>query len=266
MLGVGQVGDVRHHARDGQAHAGAAALGVIAVVPGRVLHDRLAADLVEGDRLRAFARGGGHRDQAPHEGRELDAPLQHLHAAHGAADDGVKRRQAEVVEQQLLRAHHVADRDEREGEAERAAGRGVDRRRPGRALAPAEHVGAEHVEAARVDRLAGADEVVPPAGLGVGERVHAGAMVVAAQRVADEDRVVARGVERAVGLVPQREAGQRLAAFKSERLRVDEVPRLDEADLANRRRPVGDLLRVVHLRLTPEDTENDEGGKAKSAS
>jgi hypothetical protein len=48
--------------------------------------------------------------------------------------------------------------------------------------------------------------------------VDAGAVVIAAQRVADEHGVVARGVEPAVGFVPQREAGQLLAVFAGEGL------------------------------------------------
>src|SRR5690606_20249661 len=56
---VGEVGDVGHHAGDGQADARAGAGGVVAVVPLGVLHDGLTADLVEGDGLRAFAGGGG---------------------------------------------------------------------------------------------------------------------------------------------------------------------------------------------------------------
>ena len=41
-------------------------------------------------------------------------PLQHLHAAHRAAGDREQRVDAELVEQHRLRAHHVADGDDRE--------------------------------------------------------------------------------------------------------------------------------------------------------
>src|SRR5690606_8490644 len=95
---VGEVGDVGHHAGDGQADARAGAGGVVAVVLLWVLHDGLTADLVEGDGLRAFAGGGGHGDEALGVAGKFDAPLEHLHAAHGAADDGVERRYAEGVE------------------------------------------------------------------------------------------------------------------------------------------------------------------------
>ena len=238
---------MRHHAGHRQSHARAAALRIVAVVPLRVLHDGLAADFVEGDGLGAFPRGRGQGNQAPHEGRILDAPLQHQHSAHRTADDGGERGQTKVIAEEFLRVHHVADGDEGKREAERPARARVGRRGPAGTLAAAEDVGAEDEKVIRVDRLAGPDEIIPPAGLGIGEGVDAGAVVVAAERVADHDRVVAGGVEPAVGLVPQGEAGQNLAALEGERLRVDKIVRLDEADLAGLGGHDGNvLLRVVH--------------------
>ena len=73
-----------------------------------------------------------------------------------------------------------------------AAGRGVDRGRAGRALAAAEQVGADDEEPVGVDRLAGSDEVVPPAAPPVVGVLPRG-VVVPRQRVADEDDVVALG-------------------------------------------------------------------------
>ena len=232
--GVGDVGDVGHHARDREADARAAALRIVAAVPVGVLHDGLPADLVEGDGLRAFPRRGGHGEHAPGEQRKLDREEQRRHAAHRAADDGMERGDAEVVEQELLRAHHVEDGDEGETDAIGPAGGGIGRGRAAGADAAAEDVGADHEEAGGVHGLARADQVVPPAGLAVLGRVHPGAVVVAAERMADEDGVVARGVELTVRLVAQGEAGEHLAALEGERLRADKVPRRDEAGLAGR--------------------------------
>ena len=117
-------------------------------------------------------------------------PLQHLHAAHRAAGDREQRVDAEMVEQHRLRAHHVADGDDRKIEAPRLAGLRIGRGRPGRAHAAADHVRADDEIALGVDRLAGADHGLPPARL-AGDRMHVGDMLVAGQRVADQDGVAA---------------------------------------------------------------------------
>ena len=143
----------------------------------------------------------------------------------------------EVVEEEFLGAHHVADGDEGKQNAVRAAGFGVGRGRAGGPLATAEDVGADDEEAAGVDGFAGADEVVPPAGFFVGRGVPTGAVVIAAESMANEDGVVAGGVQRAVGFVAELEAGNALAAAEGERLRVDEISGRYEADLAGREVP-----------------------------
>src|SRR5882762_10922095 len=74
------------------------------------------------------------------------------------------------------------------------------------------------------------DQIVPPTGFSIRGRVPAGAVVIAAQCVTNEDGVVARGVERPVGFVAQREAGEFLSVFKSKRPRMNEVPGHDETD------------------------------------
>ena len=89
---------------------------------------------------------------------------------------------AELAQQRAVHGDHVADREEREVQAVALTRRRVRRRRPGRALAAAEDVRADHVEALGVDRLARADQRVPP-----DRRVG-----VAGQRVADVDDRVRR--------------------------------------------------------------------------
>ncbi len=223
---------MRHHARDGEAHARPAAGRVVAAAPLGILHDGLPPDLVERDGLRVLPRRRRQHDKPLAIARPLDADLQRLHPAHRAADRAVEFFHPQRVEPDFLRAHHVADADKRKRHPKRPPRRGIERRRPAGALAAARDVGTEDEKFVRVHRLARADQVVPPAGLAVGRRVAAGTMVVAAERVADEHGVVAGGVEPAVSLVAQREAGECLPALEGERLRADEITRHDEPDLA----------------------------------
>ena len=121
--GVREIGDVRAHARDREPAPRIGALDEIAAVPPiRIGHHRLTADLVEGDVLRRMARRAGDRQRAEHALGIARGPLQHLHAAHRAAGHREQRVDAKLVEQHRLRAHHVANGDDREIEAPRLAG------------------------------------------------------------------------------------------------------------------------------------------------
>ncbi len=122
----------------------------------------------------------------------------------------------ELVEQHGLRPHHVADGDDGKFQSPRLAGLGIGRGRPGRAHAGAEHVRADHEVTFGVDRLAGADHGLPPARL-AGHRVGARHMMVAGERVADQHRIGALGVERAVGLVGDLERRELDAGVELER-------------------------------------------------
>ena len=220
--GLAEIGDVRRHARHRQA-AGRAPAGVqvVAALPVGIGHDRLAADLVEGDVLRRMARRGGDRHGAEHPLGIARRPLQHLHPAHRAADHAEQPLDAQMVEQQRLQPDHVADGDHREAEPEGLAGRDVAIDRAGGAHAAAQHVGADHEVALGVERQARPDRELPPAGL-AGHRVAAGGELVAGQRVADQDGVGALGVEAAVGLVGDVDRAELGAAVELERHRVRE--------------------------------------------
>src|SRR3546814_1792500 len=76
--------------------------------------DLLAPDLVEGEVLRRMACGRGDRHGGEDTLRVARRPLQHLHAAHRAADHAEQLADAEMVEQHRLRIDHVADGDDRE--------------------------------------------------------------------------------------------------------------------------------------------------------
>ena len=182
--------------------AGGSPSGVVAAAPERVADDRAAADLVEGDPLRRHPGGGRDRDDAGDAAGVADAPLERLHPAHRAADHGEQALDPQLVEEQALQLDHVADREDREADPPRAPRRGVDARRPRRPVAAAEEVARDHEPARGVDRLARPDHQLPPAGLLVrAGAVVAGGVGAAGERVADQDGVVARRVELAVGLV-----------------------------------------------------------------
>ena len=90
--------------------------------------------------------------------------------------------------------------------------------RAGGAEAGTRIVHADHEEAVGIERLAGADHVVPPAlALGLAF-VGAGHMVRRVQRVADQHCVRAVRVQRAIGFVHQRVVGQHRAALQGQRL------------------------------------------------
>src|SRR4029079_10780193 len=94
---------------------------------------------------------------------------------------------------------------------------GVRRRRAGRALTPAEHVGAHDEVAVGVERATRPDQVAPPPRGRVAVDERAGRVTVAGERVADEDRVRPVGVERAPRLVGDRDVAQRAPTFEHER-------------------------------------------------
>ena len=190
---------------------------IAAAAPFRIGHDRLTADLVEGDVLRRMPRGAGDRQRREHALRIALRPLQHLHAAHRAADDGEQRLDAEMVEQHGLRPHHVADGDDGKFQPPGLAGGGIGGGRAGRAHATADHVAADDEIAVGVDRLAGTDQGLPPALL-AGDRMDVGDVLVAGEGMADEHGIGTRGVERAVGLVGDLERRQFHAGVELERL------------------------------------------------
>ncbi len=171
---------------------------------------------MEGDVLGRVARRRrqAHRGEDPL--RVVRGPLQHLHAAHRAADDAEQGLDPQLLDQHGLGADHVGDGDHRKGQAEGLAGRRVGGGRAGRAHAAAEHVRADDEVALRVERQPRPDHPVPPAGL-AGQRVFRGDVLVRGQGVADEDRVAAIGVESSVSLEGDIDALEPCAGVQAQR-------------------------------------------------
>ena len=154
----------------------------------------------------------------PHPVGERDRPLHGLHPAETAADDCGPLRDAEPVGQPRLAAHPVLNGDDGEIRAVGLAVLQVDGGRAGGAFAAAQVVATHYEELAGINRLAGADAVIPPAGFaGIVLVVVAGDVMIARQRVADQHGVAAVGVQRAVGFVNQFIVRQRPTAVQRQR-------------------------------------------------
>jgi hypothetical protein len=190
--------------------------------------DRAPRDLVERDVLRRQVRRRGHRDAVAQPLRKAQRPAQRLHATEAAADRRGELLDAQCIHQPRLRIDPVFDGHDRKVGTVDAPGVGVHVHRPRRAETRAGVVDADDEEAVRVERLARADEVVPPAL--VLPRARAGHVVARVQRVAHQHRVALRGVQRAVGLVDERVVAQAGAAAQRQRLREHHGLRLHIAD------------------------------------
>ena len=215
----GKIGDVPHHAGDAQASAGdGLVLGVIAVVEIGVGDDGLAGNVVEGDVLGAELGGGGDDEGVADAFGEIDCPLQCLHSAEAAADNGCPLADAETVGEQGLGAHPVAHGNDGKGGAVGFAGGGVGAGGTGAAGAAAKVVEGDNEKFVGVYGFAAANHVVPPAGVFVICAVAAGGVVGAGKGVADEDGVGFVFVGCAVGFGDEVEAGERAAVLQEERV------------------------------------------------
>src|SRR5271166_4047752 len=119
---------------------------------------------------------------------------------------------AEVLNQPLLRTHHITDGDRREIRAPwlvslGAVGVLAIAEGPGATHAAAQDIRTDDEKAVRIDRTAGADDRLPPARL-VGDRVRLRDILVPGQRMANEYRVGTVRVQGAVGTISDRMASQ----------------------------------------------------------
>ena len=117
-----------------------------------------------------------------------------------------------------MRAHHVADRHRRKIRAPRPAKPAPCRighftARPGGAHAAAQHIGADQEVTIRIQRPAGADDILPPAGL-ARDGVGFGDILITRQRVADQHRIAGRCIEPPIGAIGDREGCHDRAAFQ----------------------------------------------------
>ena len=194
------VGDVAELAGLGESNiGGAAGVVVVAVVPGGVGGDGVAGQRIEGQRLggERGGRGDGHgmRDGVG----VANHPVHHLHATEGGTDQPGQAGDAKVVAKTAVGIDNVADSDGGKGRGVGLGGRGIDGSGPSRPFAAPQDVGADDVVVTSIDALARTDHAVPPPRRAIGG--EPGGMGIAGEGVADEDDVVAFGIELAVGFV-----------------------------------------------------------------
>ncbi|MCY1528399.1 hypothetical protein D9M68_635020 [compost metagenome] len=228
---VGQIGDVADHARHRQAAARHGVLRVVvAAVEIRIGNDGAARHLVETDVLRRQPRRAGDHHAIGDTVGQGDGPAQRLHAAQGSAHHRGEALDTEVIRHPGLRLHPVFHGQHRKSGTPGPAGFRIDAGRAGRAEAGAQVIDPDHEEDVGVDRLAGADHVVPPAHVGGIVGRLPGHVVRGIQRMADQDGIAALRVERAVGFHRELVGGQRLAAGQRQRLIESDEGGSDETD------------------------------------
>ena len=205
----------------------------VAAVEVGVGEDRLARDLVEGDVLRREVGRRGDHQRIADPLRVADRPAQRLHAAQAAAHHRREALDAQPVGEPRLRVDPVLDGHQREVGAPGLAGRRV---RP--TAGPVEPKQLPRLLTPTTKKrsvssgLPGPDHVVPPADVVGLVGVVAGDVVRGVERMADEHRVAALGVERAVGLVGEVVVGERRAAGERQRLGEPRLPGDDRTDRA----------------------------------
>ena len=210
---LAQIRDVRRHPRDGEApRRNSPRPPVRPAVPVRIGKNRLPTHLMERDILRRMKRSRRHGHACEHVGRIGRGPFQRLHAAHRSAHDRKQPPHAEIRHQQPLRPHHVPHGDRRKLRPVPLARRAIATW-PGAAHAAAQHVRAHDEEPAGVDRAPRPHNQVPPAGPSR-QGLRLGHILIARQRMADQDGIAGTGVEHAVGSVCDGDAGQHLPAIE----------------------------------------------------
>ena len=171
------------------------ALVVVAAVPVGVAHDGLPAHLVEGDlhrRMPVRRRDGDARRHRLRIGRQ---PIPEPACPPSSRRDRQQALDTQMVDQQLLRPHHVGHGHERETSSPYSLPvAGIDAAGPAAPLAAPDDVRADDEVLVGVEALARADHRLPPARL-VFARVVAGGVGVAGQGVQDEDGVGALVVQ-----------------------------------------------------------------------
>jgi hypothetical protein len=106
---------------------------------------------------------------------------------------------AQIVEESSLDFHHVAHGNRGKIASVRFSGNGIDAAGPSGATATAEQVWADYEQAVRIDSVTGAHDNIPPTRIVLS--IMPSYVRVATNGMANQDCVIAHGVELAVGFV-----------------------------------------------------------------
>ncbi len=213
---VAQVADPPGDAHPPVRPFAGAGVVVVAAPEGRIGPDRLVLHGAQGDLLGAGRRPAGHHHRPLEPIGVSHRPFQGPHPAHRPSDGGRPPLDPEGVGQRRLHRHLITDGDRREAAAVRLPVRRVGGR-AGRALAPAEDVGADDEPPVGVDVAARADGVVPPSGVAVPGPGRPGGVAVAGERVSYQDCVGPGPIELSPRLVGHDDRRQAAAELQLER-------------------------------------------------
>ena len=124
---VGAHGDL---ARQGQPARGNIVRRVVAVLPLGVEANYVPLEMIQRQAHRAQG-SGADGNTVLDELRVIDRPLDHLHAADGAADDEFDPLDSQELQQMALRPNDIGDRNQRKIPAVGPSGFGIDGRGSG---------------------------------------------------------------------------------------------------------------------------------------
>jgi hypothetical protein len=189
---------------------------------------------------------GDHRNDAIHELRVVDCPLEGLVAAIRWTGNGDEMLDTERFEQRLLSRDDVAHSDSRKGESVGLARLRVDARAVARAKGRAQHVRGHNKKPVGVDRFTGPDQPVPPARQIAVCRIAPGCVMAAGVAVSNQRRVPAIGGEPAIGLVNDFRLGQDGAILQA-KIRYNETSVLDGFKICGHRHHPIDARRLCHV-------------------
>ena len=192
-----------HLTRLGQTNVGAAVGRLVVVVttmPIGIQRDGVTAHDVKSQRLGVQCRTRGDHDGGIDLTRMGGQPFDHLNAAEAAAHEARQMRDAQLTQERAVELNGVANGETGKCRTIGLARGRIDGRRTRRALAAAQHIGADHTIAIRVNGTAGAHNAIPPArGLRLA-RTPPRDMGIAREGMTNEDDIVVFGLFKSARL------------------------------------------------------------------